>query len=187
MWAPSWIKKKKRAGLICRWNKWVPMIWASVIGTAEWPSTPILGRGGVWSSSMMTDAGGASCIHHHCVLPLITESSESWSSIAAVELNEKCSVHFGIQLTAVVFERESGRTMIVLEQEPFKIPKKILKLQGVNLKSEGVNLSSEGPNLCFLHALPYYPQIPPEIGICEKNSPRVFLCKMRLSPWVGYN
>ena len=100
----------------------------------------------------MTDAGGASCIHHHCVLPLITESSEPWSSIAAVELNEKCSVHFGIQLTAVVFERESGRTMIVLEQEPFKIPKKILKLQGVNLKSEGVNLSSEGDNLCFLQA-----------------------------------
>ena len=130
----------------------------------------------------MTDAGGASCIHHHCVLPLITESSEPWSSIAAVELNEKCSVHFGIQLTAVVFEREYGRTMIVLEQEPFKIPKKILKLQGVNLKSEGVNLSSEGANLCFLHALPYYPQIPPEIGICEKNSPRFFLCKMRLSP-----
>ena len=55
----------------------------------------------------------------------------------------------------MVLERHSGRTMIVLEQESFKIPKKIMKLQGVNLKSEGVNLSSEGANLCFLHALLY--------------------------------
>ena len=63
------------------------------------------------------------------------------------------------QLTAVVFERESGRTMIVLEQESFKIPKKILKLQGVNLKSEGLNLSSEGANL---YAFCRPPILPPE-------------------------
>jgi len=44
------------------------------------------------------------------------------------------------QLQAGVFKRETGRTMIVLEQELSKFPKKNLKFQGINLESEGVNL-----------------------------------------------
>ena len=82
----------------------------------------------------------------------------------------------------MVFERESGRTMIVLEQESFKIPKKILKLQGVNLKSEGVNLSSEGDNLCFLQASYITPRTLPKKAFVKKIIPKISCAKCDCRP-----
>ena len=45
------LKKEKRAGLNCWWNRWFQTFWASVYRHCRKPHAHTHGRGGVWSST----------------------------------------------------------------------------------------------------------------------------------------
>ena len=107
------------------------------IGIAESPlhtSTIVVVFG---RAPVMSNAGGASCIQHHCMHPLITEAMVSWLSNCSIVLDYRgASCTPILRLHAAVPKRELG-SALVLEHEFSDSSEKFLKFQGDKLKIRG--------------------------------------------------
>ena len=113
---PSWslLKKEKRAGLNYWWNRLIPIFWASVRRHCRRPQcTPmvvvVFGR-----APVMSNAGRAPCIQHHCLHPLITEAIVWWLSNCSIVLDYRgASSTPVLRLHAAVLQRELGSALVL--------------------------------------------------------------------------
>ena len=133
---PSWSLKKRKA---CGFELLVKQIVSNLLSIRlsalpkAQPCIPmvvvVFGQ-----APVMSNAGGASCIQHHCMHPLIIEAIVSWLSNCNIALDYRgASSTPVLRLHAAVLQRELD-SALVLEQEISDSSKKFLKFQGDKLK-----------------------------------------------------